>query len=159
MCCYSFFCVIHCIPRHICMSHCARSTVSQQIKNIGDIFYFVTRVSLTGNGDSFVGDGECVNTLPHARFFFFFVRVAQGLTRFNQLFGLQHFCARHLLKKNLHTARMPCSVHFVIHLSRPLHRAHPLPLPRCSLQIGHQLLPRCLAALLNKPLSQVIRLK
>ena len=26
------------------------------------------------------------------------MRVAQGLTRFNQVFGLQHFCARHLKK-------------------------------------------------------------
>ena len=30
MCCYSFSHVIHCIPRHICLSHRARSTVSQK---------------------------------------------------------------------------------------------------------------------------------
>ena len=31
------------------------------------------------------------------------------------MFGLQHFCARHL-KRNLHTARMPCSAHYLTHL-------------------------------------------
>ena len=40
---------------------------------------------------------ECKHTSTRA---LFFVRVAQGLTRFTQVFGLQHFCARHLKKSS-----------------------------------------------------------
>ena len=60
------------------------------------------------------------------------------------MFGLQHFSARHLQEK-LHTADMSCSVQYLTHLSRHLHRAHRLPLPCCSLQLGLPLKLCCLA--------------
>ena len=61
-----------------------------------------------------------------------------------------------VILKNHHTARMPCSVLYLIHHSRHLHRAPRLPPPYCSLQIGHHLLLRCLADLPNNPSSKVM---
>ena len=83
----------------------------------------------------------------------FLVRLAQ-VWRDSKCLDCSIFCARHL-KTNLHTARMPCSEHYLIHLSRHLHRAPRRPLPCCSLQIEHQPLLRCSADLPNTHLSQL----
>ena len=89
--------------------------------------------------------GLLVNTTPtsHACTRAIFSRARGSGSDETQMFGLQHFCARHL-KNNLHSVTMPCSVHCWIHLSRHPHRAHRLPLPHCFFHIGHQPLLRCL---------------
>ena len=69
------------------------------------------------------------------------------------VFVLQHFFASHL-KKNFHTARMPCSAHYLIRHSRHLHRGRRFLLPCCSLHFGQQVLFRCLAKWLGAQRSE-----
>ena len=69
-------------------------------KKIERINHFFTRVSLTGDGDAFAGDGRCKQHTHlarlHTRKIF---RVRGSRSDETQVFALQHFCARHLQKK------------------------------------------------------------
>ena len=102
----------------------------------------IAATKLLSDGNSTLTSHACTRAI--------FYRVRGSKSHETQVFGLQHFCARHL-EKNLHTAPMPCSVHYLIRRSRHLHRAHRLLLPCCFLHFGYQMLLRCLADLQNNP--------